>query len=472
MRRPLVRLGLLFALVLTLLVAVLLINTLRIGTDMTTPVTPVEVPIDLEAAAARLAGALQFETVSFQDRSSMDAGAFLELHSYLETSFPRVHAALQRETVAELSLLYTWPGADPAVKPALLLAHQDVVPVEEQGLDDWSIAPFAGELRDGFVGGRGALDDKCGLFGILEAVELLLEQGFVPERTHYLAFGHDEEVGGVEGAAVIAELLESRGVEIEYLIDEGGMFLEGLAPGVSGPVAAIGIAEKGYLSVELTVESPGGHSSNPPPETSVTILANAIHRLSENPFEARMTDPGREFLIRIAPRLPFLQRMAIANLWLTEPMVTRTTESDRVASASVRTTMAPTIFNAGVKDNVLPKRARAVVNLRILPGDTVAGVLEHLERVVDDDRVSLVPAGFGQEPSAVSSFSTTAYRGLERSIRRALPREDLIVTPFLLLGGTDSRHYTSLTDQVYRFRGLTLSPANVASVQLRGDGEL
>jgi carboxypeptidase PM20D1 len=448
--------------VLLILAGVLVLNTMLLRPAEIVVETVAGPAIDIEAAASRLAGALRIETVSYQDRGLMDPQAFRELHAYLESSFPLAHATLQRETVAELSLLYTWPGTDPALKPVLLLAHQDVVPVEAESVEGWSFPPFAGELRDGFVGGRGGLDDKSGVLGIMEAVELLLRQGFQPERTVLLAFSHDEEIGGGEGAHAIAELLASRGVELEYLLDEGGAYLDGLVSGVAVPVAAIAVAEKGYLSVELTVQSTGGHSSNPPPETAITILANAVRKISESPFKPRLTGPGREFLKRIAPELPFSRRLLIANLWLFEPVLARAMASGGATASTVRTTIAPTMFHAGVKDNVLPKRAQAVINLRILPGDTVAGVLEHIVRAADDDRVSVQPIGGGQEPSPVSSFETAAYAGLERSIRRAHPHEGLIVSPFLLPAGTDSKHYTSLTDQVYRFRGFSVTPASIA----------
>jgi len=459
MRRSLTLLAVLIAVGIVILAGVLVANTVRLRPTTGAPEAAAGPEIDIEGAAARLAGALQIETVSYSDRSLMDPQAFQELHSYLENAFPRVHSTLQRETVAGLSLLYEWPGSDPTLKPMLILAHQDVVPVEDES--GWTFPPFSGEIRDGFVGGRGAFDDKCGVLGSLEAVEYLLGRGFQPRRTVLLAFGHDEEIGGGEGAHAIAELLTSRGIAPEYLLDEGGMYLDGVVLGVTRPVAAISIAEKGYLSVELSVESTGGHSSSPPAETAITILAGAIRRIIQNPFEPRLTVPGREFLLRVAPDFPFFRRMLIANLWLFEPLVVGAMTGDPVAAASVRTTIAPTMFHAGVKDNVLPERATAVINLRILPGDTVAGVLERLEAVVDDDRVDISPHGTGQEASPVSSTTTPAYALLERCVRRAHPRPDLIVAPFLLPAGTDSKHYSALTDQIYRFRGLTLTPANM-----------
>ena len=407
-------------------------------------------------AAERLAGAVRIRTISLEDPSSGDGAAFRALHAYLQITFPRVHAQLGRETVASHSLLYTWPGSDPTLKPILLLGHMDVVPVESGTEEKWRHGPFEGRIADGFVWGRGSIDNKSAVMGTLEAAEMLLGEGFRPARTVYFAFGHDEETGGMGGAREIAALLENRGVELEMVLDEGGVIGDGILPGISGPVALVGVAEKGFVSVELSVRAAGGHSSLPPRQSAAGILGAAVARLEANQMRARLEGPTRQLFDRIGPRLPFAQRAAFANLWLTRGLVTRNLESSPATNAMVRTTTAVTMLQAGTKDNVLPTQARAVVNFRILPGDTVAAVVEHTKRAVGDDRVEVSVVGrFSAEPSTVSSTDSGAFLRLERTIRSVTA--DAIVAPFLVVVVTDARHYGSLSRNVFRFLPVRLT---------------
>lgn len=445
------------------LVSILLVRTLSLGGDDPGVERLNDVPLQVDAAVERLAGALRFETVSYEDPAQVEAAAFLALHDYLEQSFPRVHARLTRETVSRLSLLYRWPGRDSELDPMVFLAHQDVVPIEAESAAEWSFPPFAGEISAGAIRGRGALDDKAGLVGLLEAVELLLGTGFVPQRTVYLAFGHDEEIGGWEGARRIAELLSARGVRPAVVLDEGGMITRGLIAGVDSPVALIGIAEKGAANIELTVHVAGGHSSMQQKSTAIGILSRAVRSIEDHPLPPRLEAPTRAMLKTIAPRLPFGQRLAVANLWLLEPLLVRILAGGPVG-ATLRTTVAPTIMRAGVKPNVLPTEARAVINVRLLPGDTAAGVLEHFREVVDDERVEIGLAGRYSDPSSISRIDTPAYDRVVRSIRQAAHEDDLIVAPFLMIGGTDSRHFVGLCDQVYRFLGATITPESLHRV--------
>ena len=269
-----------------LLVGVLVLNALRFESKQVAVEPAARVAIDADAAAARLSAALRIRTISHQDRDRLDRDAFLELHAFLAASYPGVHANLRRERVTGLSLLYTWSGSDPALPPLVLCAHQDVVPVEDGTEDQWTHPAFAGEIADGFVWGRGAMDDKGPLIGILEAVEGLVEEGFRPKRTLHLAFGHDEEVSGEEGAQAIAQLLRSRGVEAAMVLDEGGALAQNALAGID-QVALVGIAEKGSVSIALNVEAPGGHSSVPPRQTAVGILSRAIDQLERNPLPAK-----------------------------------------------------------------------------------------------------------------------------------------------------------------------------------------
>jgi len=421
------------------------------------PVTPVPaVALDAEALAQRLAGGLRFPTVSNQDGANRDEVAFEGMQRDLEEQFPRVHAAMAREHVGGLSLLYTWAGSDPGLAPVLLLAHQDVVPVEPGTESSWEHAPFSGDIADGFVWGRGALDDKLNLFGQLEAAESLLGSGLRPRRTLLFAFGHDEELGGPEGASKIAALLAQRGVRPLLVLDEGGSILQGIVPGVNAPVAAVGISEKGYLSVELTAEGPGGHSSTPPAETAIGMLAVAVHALERTPLAARLDGASRMLLEDgVGPEARFPYRIVFANLWLFRPAVEGALARIPAASATIRTTTALTIFNAGLKDNVIPSKARAVANFRILPGDSVESVLAHVARTVNDPRIQLRALPKQREPSALSRTDGEGWDLLARSIREVHP--DTIVAPYLMLAGTDSRHFRNFTDAVYRFMPLRLT---------------
>ena len=406
--------------------------------------------------AERLAESLRIPTISNERPDAFDAASFQAFHTYLERAFPKVHSELERETVARHSLLYTWRGTDPSLRPILLIAHMDVVPVESSTERDWDQAPFGGRIADGFIWGRGAIDNKSAVIGILEAVEMLLDEEMRPTRTVYLAYGHDEEVGGMSGARTIAELLRRRGVKLEMILDEGGIIGDGILPGIPAPVAMVGVAEKGFLTVELSTRTTGGHSSLPPPQSAVGILSTAIARLEQNPLPARLNGLARQLFQTIAPEFPLTQRALFANLWLTKPLIVRRLQSNPATNAMVRTTTAATIFQAGTKDNVLPSSARAVINFRILPGDTISSVMDHVRQIIDDDRVNVVPAGrFSAEPSVVSSTESKSFRVLERTIRMETP--EVIVAPYLVVVVTDARHYADLSDDVYRFLPVHLS---------------
>lgn len=264
-----------------ILAAVLVARTVGMASKQAAVAPAPPLAVDASAAAERLAGALRLRTVSNQDPSRFDSTQFRGLQDYLARAFPRVHQTLQRETVNDYSLLYTWKGTGEG-RPVLLLAHLDVVPVDPSTESSWEHPPFSGDVADGHVWGRGAIDDKASALAILEAIETLLAAGYQPPRSVILAFGHDEEVLGEHGARVMAEILKQRGIEPELVLDEGGAILDGLFPGIASPVASIGMAEKGYVSVELTVDGTGGHSSMPPRRTAVGRLSAAIDRLEDH----------------------------------------------------------------------------------------------------------------------------------------------------------------------------------------------
>lgn len=446
MRRALLATGL----GLLLLGSVVLIRTARL-TSIQVPVEPaLEVTVDGQEVAEHLANALQFQTISSEDSTDVRAEELIGLHEFLEETFPRVHSTLTKELVGDYSLLYTWEGQEAGLSPILLMAHMDVVPVDPETEDDWAYPPFEGRIAEGYIWGRGAMDVKVAVMGILEAVEMLLGEGFQPRRTIHLSFGHDEEVGGQRGAARIVDLLRSRGVELEYVLDEGLYITDGIVPNISQPVAMVGLAEKGYVSIELTVEGTGGHSSMPPPETAVGVLSTAIHRLEQNQFPVRLEGPSRELFDFLAPEMPFAMKMVLANLWLFGGVVENQLAASPATNAASRTTTAATMFEGSIKENVLPTHARAVVNFRILPGDSIAGVIEHVRRTIADPRVKLRSTGrIISEPSPISDTDTPSFEVLQRTIRQVFP--EVLVAPGQVVAATDSRHYAELSRNIYRF---------------------
>ena len=434
-----------------LLVAAVAFNTLRQGSRQVDVPPFALMAIDEKAAGESLAAAVRAKTVSSATDAALNADQFEVLHAHLRARYPKLHAAMKREVVAGLSLLYTWPGSDPAAKPILLMAHQDVVPVAPGTEKDWQAEPFAGTLRDGFVWGRGAWDDKANLISQMEAIELLANAGFKPKRTIYLAFGADEEVGGLRGAKAIAKLLADRQVKLDFVIDEGLLITEGVLPGLKAPAAIIGVAEKGFMSVALGVGATPGHSSMPPPQgtSAIAMMSAALGRLDTNQFPARIQGVAREMFETVAPEMSGFGRVALSNLWLFGPVVRKQLEAGASTNAMMHTTTALTIVNAGNKENVLPGRAEATVNFRLLPGDTQASVMDHVKRTVANERVDVKVLPGATEPSKVAPTDSASYRLIERTVRELFP--GTIVAPGLMIGGTDSQHFELVADHIFKF---------------------
>ena len=440
---------------LVLLVVVVSVNTVLKGSRQlqVPPLAPIA--IDEAAVADRLAQAVQLKTVSSQGDAQLNADQFQALHALLEKQFPLAHAKLKREVVNGLSLLYTWPGSDPSAKAILLMAHQDVVPIAPGTEGDWQQPPFAGVVKDGYVWGRGSWDDKGNLLSQLEAVEMLLKNGWQPARTLYLAYGADEEVSGHRGAAQIAKLLQSRGVQLDFVLDEGLLVLDGVMPGLRQPAALIGVAEKGYMSVQLTVSATPGHSSMPPPKgtSAIAMMAAALGNLENQQMPAAIRGVAGEMFDTLAPEMSGFGRVALSNLWLFGPVVQRQLEGAGSTNAMLRTTTALTIVEAGNKDNVLPGRANATVNFRILPGDTMAGVTQHVQSVVgpavpaDHLKIETLPGA--KEASKVAPTASSQYRALNQTIREVFP--DALVAPGLMVAATDSVHYEPISDHIFKF---------------------
>jgi carboxypeptidase PM20D1 len=410
--------------------------------------------------AAHLAEVIQCETISGETKKPDVVEAFQEMQSVLRRNFPLLHNTLHLDVVDHFSLLYTWQGEQPQLDPVLLAAHQDVVPVDPNTLSAWDYPPFSGAIADGYVWGRGTMDVKCQLITVMEAVELLLQSGYRPQRTIYLAFGHDEETGG-QGAAHILELLKLREVKLAAVLDEGGGVTEGTLPEVEIPLALIGTVEKGSLTLELSVEEPPGHSSAPPQHTSIGILAKALTRLEVSPMPANLRQIEPMFSA-IQPYLPFYLRLSFANLWLFGRLLRRRLEKNPQSNALIRTTSAITMINAGIKVNILPPKATALVNYRLLPGDSVEQVISHTRRAVADKRVNIRQHSPGRPASKVSRTDSQAFRTLSSVVRGVFG--DIPVAPFLVLGATDARQYTQISDDVYRFSPFRATAADMGRV--------
>jgi carboxypeptidase PM20D1 len=426
------------------------------------PVTPISQRDVADEALNRLQRSITYPTVS--RATGVDTAAFEGLDTFLRKAFPRVHDSLSWSYHNTFSRMYHWPGTNPKLPPVLLLAHLDVVPVEKVSMDDWSQGPYSGIRADGYIWGRGTLDDKGNAIAVLESIETLLAEGFQPVRSIYIAFGHDEEVGG-QGAQTMAKWLKDEGIQSAFTLDEGSLLLEGALPGLNKPVAMIGLSEKGYVSLELEVNlAEGGHSSMPPPQTAIGILSRSINKLEKNPFPPRIDGPTRALFDYTGPEMDLPLRAIFANLWLTKGLLAGQLGQDAKSAAIIRTTTAPTIIKAGIKDNVLPTLASAVINFRIIPGETPEYVRDRVIRIIDDDRVQV---DFQEQfsvsnPAPVSETSAFGFQVIHRTIRELYP--EAVVAPGLVVGATDSRHYLDVSAQTYRFMPALLDAEELSGI--------
>lgn len=400
---------------------------------------------------------LAIPTVSHVDTTRTDTARFAEFRAALERLYPLVHAHLEREIVAEHSLLYRWRGRS-AEAPLLLLAHQDVVDVEGQ---PWTRPPFAGEIAgEGpaeTLYARGAIDDKGALVAILEAVEQALADGVVPRADVWLAFGHDEETLGT-GAQAMAAVLAERGVRPALVLDEGGAVVEGAVPGVPVPTAMIGVAERGVASFDLIAREAGGHASTPPRLPATARLARAIDRLRRRPFPRRLAPPVRAMLATAAAHAGEPLRSVFRRAELTAPLLTGVfARLGPETNALVRTTAVVTRLSGSAGENVLATEARATVNVRLLTGDTLSDAAIHLRRAIADPLID-IELRHGSDPSPVSPWHGESWRRLSGAVRDTLGAE-VVTLPYLQLGASDSRFYTGLTEHVYRFTPFHLTRA-------------
>ncbi|MBU0863251.1 MAG: M20 family peptidase [Alphaproteobacteria bacterium] len=432
-------------------------NDIADGTDIRLVAVPT---YNLDTAVANLSAAAQIRTISHQDPADDDVAEWDRLHAWLAATYPDTHRAMSRTILPNRTLIYHWPGSDASLAPIIVMAHQDVVPVTEGTEGDWKYPPFAGAIAEKAVWGRGTVDDKGSLVGLFEALEALAGQGFQPKRGIYLVSGHDEEVGG-SGAAAAAAKLKAEGVRALFTLDEGSVVLRD-TPIINGPAILIGVAEKGYATLKVTANAPGGHSSMPPAETGVTTLARAVLAITENPFPMEMRGPGAAMVESLAAHKGGTTKMAVANQWLFAPVLKRQLGASPSSAAAFHTTIAPTMLEGSPKENVLPQSATALINYRIAPWNTSADVMARAKAAVGDAPVKFSWVKPPNEPSRVSSTSSQGWKYVVAAARADAP--DAVVAPFLVVGATDSRSMAPISEDVYRFMPMHFSLKETAMI--------
>ena len=411
------------------------------------------IPAAGDSAAWHLSRALQIKTVSKGDTLPIDTAEFVAFRQFLESSYPLIHRQLQRQIFNEFSYLYRWKGKDSSLAPWVLMAHTDVVPVEAAVEKNWSVPSFSGAIKNDTIWGRGAVDDKSSVIAIMEAIETLLQLGFIPERTIYIALGHDEEVAGRRGARVISDWMREQKIRPAFVLDEGGQIDTEHFKELGRPVAIIATGEKGYTNIDLSVELPGGHSSMPAKETAIDILNKAVVAVREKQIPGSITPVVEEMIRRTTAPGPFLKRMVTHNLWLTEPLVKMEMEKSKETNALIHTTLVPTIVQGGIKDNVIPSTAKATFNSRILQGQSSDDVLTFVKKAVNDERVLIKKQTKSlMEPSSITPFRDPSFLQLERIIKNSVP--NVIVSPFLMIGASDSRYFRDFSEAVLNFSAI------------------
>ncbi len=406
--------------------------------------------IDEKNVVDRLSRGIQHQTVSLEDTTEINYEPYEKFISFLEENYPNLHEDAERKRIGEFSLLFKWEGSNQELRPGLLMGHYDVVPSSSDTDSLWSYAPFEGEIKEGFVWGRGALDDKSGIMSILEAAEYLSEHDFQPERTFYIALHHDEEVGGIRGAQKVADYLEKEEIELEFLVDEGLPIAEEIIEGVEVPLAMIGVAEKGSANIELTYRQDGGHSSMPPRSTVIGTLSRAVNRIERRPMKAHYSGLIVETLEPLIPYMSYTQRLAFNNTWLFRGLIKRKLSRNIATNAALRTTAAKTIFEAGFKENVLPLEGRVIINFRVHPNDTIEDVKRYVRNRINNQDINIRVLDRSRNPSPVSDTRVAPYQMLKHTIEESF--DQALISPSLFVAASDSRHFNNLTSNIYRFR--------------------
>lgn len=416
-----------------------------------------EIEFDKDKAVKNLQALVQCKTISYSDNSLEDEKEFEKLQNLLPKLYPNVCSACELKKFEGRALLYKWKGKS-SEKPSVMMSHYDVVPVNE---DMWEVPPFDGVIKDGRLWGRGTLDTKITLNASMTAADNLIASGFVPENDVYFAFSGGEEVNGV-GALNIVNYFEANGIKPELVLDEGGAVVENVFPGVKKPCGLIGIAEKGMIDVKYTCKSNGGHASAPKPHTPVGVLSKACAKMESNPFKMHLTMPARKMFNTLSRHSSFLYKLIFANLWCFKwvlDILGRSSGGE--INALVRTTVAFTQMNGSSASNVIPPEASMVSNIRLNPHDNIDSALKYIKKTVDDDTVEISMLK-GVNPSVISKVDCDSYNKVASAVASTF--KGAIVSPYLMVQCSDSRHYGKISDKVYRFSAADMTSAERASV--------
>lgn len=436
---------------LLLLLGVILVRTLRFTPPAERIPEAQPVSVDGKKATEHLAAMIRCQTVSSRDKSQEDGAEFEKFRQLLPKLYPRIHETCECEHIGRHGLLFRWPGRQESA-PTVLMAHYDVVAPGD--LSAWEKPPFDGVVADGCLWGRGTLDTKGTLCGILEAAETLISEGFAPQHDIYFSFAGDEEIMG-DGAPQIVDVLEARHIRPALVVDEGGAVVEHVFPGVSKPCALIGIGEKGQLEAEFSLQSQGGHASSPPPHTPVGVLAQAVTAVEGRPFPMKLTPPAAEMFDTLGRHSTFVYRMIFANLWLFRPVLDALCKKQGgEMNALMRTTCAFTMMEGSRQSNVIPPQAKVGANLRLIGGDTMESALRYLRAAVRNPDIEIT-AVQGMNPSPYSDTKGEGWQRLKTAIGQSWP--EAIVSPYLMIACSDSRHFCRISDAVMRFSAMALS---------------
>lgn len=407
--------------------------------------------VDSEHFRKALSGAIQCKTISYPDETKMDFNEFYKMHDFFEKTFPEIHKTLKKEVIGKAGLLYTWQGSNKTLDGIALLSHQDVVPVAKADESAWEHPAFSGFDDGTHIFGRGAIDMKGHLIGVLESVETLLREGFQPERTVYLCFGYNEEIvaGESNGAQMIADTLKERGVHLDSIIDEGGAVIDvKYKKLLNTRLCGIGIAEKGYADYKITLKTKGGHSSAPPKHSGIYELTKAVKALEKHQFKAKLPDYVVYLFSEIGKRMSYPGRFIFCNINILKPLMLAVMKRIGPAASLVRTTTAITMASGAPAANALPQTPSITVNFRMIQGTSISDVKKHIEKYVkyENKEIEFLK---GKEASKISKTDSRAFRVLSEICERQF--KGSVVCPYLVMGGTDAYHYEEICDSIYRF---------------------
>jgi len=414
---------------------------------------------------SRLSKAIQFETVSSSLNTQKTQKMFHSFNAFLENNYPLVYQYLKVEKVSDYSLLYRWRAKDDNKLPALLIAHTDVVPAIQKNINhpdkEWSYNPYSGFDNDEFIWGRGTLDNKSMVLAILESIEKSLRNGrLTPNRTVYVAVTHDEEIGGHKGAKIIADLMQSRNIKLAFILDEGQAITHKIVPGVASPVAMIGVSQKGYMTLKLSVSGKGGHSMMPPRATAISVLSQAISKLTDAPMPSKLTEPVREMFSSLSPEMTFPNNIFLHHTWLTGPIVKSQLSKKPATDALIRSSMSFNMIEGGIAENVLPQSASVVVNFRIAAHNTSDDIIQYLSKTIADKRVKIEVISSIEEASPITDVDSVSYKMVEKAIQNVFPK--VAIAPSITLSTTDSRHFYALSDEILRFSPIRIGEKDLS----------